>query len=191
MDLADGSLRARLQECLRQGQPGVPAAELLGYLGEAAAALDYLHGQRLLHRDVKPENLLLVRGRAQVTDAGLARLQGAPRLSTSSGAGTPLYMAPEVFRGRAGPAGDQYSLALTYAELRLGRRVLRGVTLMELMREHRDGTPDLAPLPEAEQQVLRQALAKEPGQRYPSCAAFAAAAAEAAGAGRAQGRNEA
>jgi hypothetical protein len=184
MELADGSLKSRLQECLRQGLTGVPPAELVGYLRDAAEGLDYLHGQRLLHRDVKPENLLLVGGHAKVADAGLARLQGAPRLSTSTGTGTPLYMAPEGFRGRAGPASDQYSLAITYAEARLGRRILRGTSLMELMQEHRQGTPDLAPLPEAERRVLLRALSKEPAQRYPSCGEFARAAGQAVGTGR-------
>jgi serine/threonine protein kinase len=174
MELAEGSLRDRLEECSRAGLAGIPVEELLRYFREAAEALDYLHGQKVLHKDVKPDNLLLVQGHIKLSDAGLDRLHSSRGLAAST-AGTPVYMAPEVFRNRIDPASDQYSLALAYAELRLGRRLLKGSNLIELMMEHLEGTPDLSPLPEAEQAVILKALAKDPAQRYPSCVAFAQA----------------
>jgi hypothetical protein len=70
------------------------------------------------------------------------------------------------------PRTDQYALAVTYAELRLGRRLFPGRDLMGLMSQHLNAVPDLEPLPEAEQEVLRRALAKQPDQRFGSCSEF-------------------
>jgi serine/threonine protein kinase len=170
MELADGSLRSRLEACRQAGLQGIPAEELLVYFRDAAEGLDYLHGKHVLHRDIKPENILLLEGHAKVADFGLARtVQSSRRVQSATGVGTPLYMAPEVFKAHVGTASDQYSLALSYAELRLGRRLLKGTNLMAIMFEVLEETPDLAPLPEAEQRVLLKALSKDPDQRYPKC----------------------
>jgi serine/threonine protein kinase len=180
MELADGSLRDRLEACRRAGQAGIPQAELLRYFREAAEGLDYLHAKHVHHRDVKPENVLLIEGHAKLADFGLARIQeGSRRLASATGVGTPLYMAPEVFKGKVSRHSDQYSLALAYAELRLGRRPLAGTNLMDIMFEHLEKTPDLNPLPAAEQAALRRALSKEPEDRYPSCGEFVQALEEA------------
>ena len=169
LELADSTLRDRLRQCRAEGQAGIPLAELLGYFREAAEALDFLHARKVWHRDVKPENLLLLGGHAKVGDFGLARAHASQRLSNTAGAGTPAFMPPEVWRGRGHPHSDQYSLALTYAFLRNGQLPFAGQNLAELMYAHLEKAPDLAPLPEAEQQVLLRGLAKDPGQRYPSC----------------------
>jgi serine/threonine protein kinase len=179
MELADGSLRDRLKACKAAGLPGVPAAELLGYLHDTAEALDFLHKEHVQHRDVKPENILLLQGRAKLADFGLARLQESTRLATASGGGTPAYMAPEVWKGKTSSHSDQYSLATTYVELRLGHRPFTAENLADVMRDILEKKPDLAPLPGPEQQVLRKALAKEPADRYPNCKAFARALYEA------------
>jgi hypothetical protein len=179
MELAEGSLRDRLEQCRAEKRAGIPQDELLRYFRAAAEGLDFLHGQKVLHRDIKPENILLVQGHAKLADFGLAREQGSRMLSTATGAGTPLYMAPEVFRSQVGPSSDQYSLAMAYAELRLDRRLLSGVNLVELMMQHLEGTPDLSGLPEAEQRVILKALSKDPARRYPSCLAWVAALEEA------------
>src|SRR5262249_14665432 len=73
MARAAGSLQARLTECRRDGLPGVPASELLGYFQDVAAALDFLNERGLRHRDVKPANILLFSGYAKVADFGLTR----------------------------------------------------------------------------------------------------------------------
>jgi hypothetical protein len=179
MELADDSLADWLRQCKADGSPGIPPTELIAFFAEAAEALDYLHEQQLMHRDVKPANLLRLNGHAKVADFGLVRMQEAILDQTSSLDGTPLYMAPEAWRHQISIHSDQYSLAVTYAEARLGRRIFHGTNLEDLAREHQQGAPDLAGLGAAEQKVLLRALAKDPDSRYPSCRAFVQALREA------------
>src|SRR5262249_22065188 len=153
----------------QQGREGIPVEELLAYFAEAAEALDFLHKKNVQHRDIKPDNILLLQGHAKVADFGLARLQEGRLLASATSSGTPAYMAPEVWRGKVSHHSDQYSLAATYVELRLGRPLFPSRDLPTLMMDHLQQTPLLAPLPEAEQQVLLKALHKEPAQRYADC----------------------
>jgi serine/threonine protein kinase len=171
MELADGSLRDRLKECKQKGLMGIPPDELLIYFRDAAAGLDYLHWQKVLHRDVKPENILLKKGYAKVCDFGLARVQTSAMMSTSF-AGTPAFMAPEMWGGKINERSDQYSLAFTYAELRLGRRPLEGDDFYAVMVNSQQSEPDLGELPAGEKTVLRRALSKRPEERYDSCQDF-------------------
>jgi len=156
-ELADASLEERFAECKRLGMAGIPVDELVTYLGQAAEALDYLHGKQVRHGNLKPRNLLLLQGYAKVADFGLAR---APDRAAS------VYAAPEALQDRAGVSSDQYSLAAIYAEMRLGRHILPGCA-------------DLDGLGAAESQVVLRALSKDPEKRFSSCRAFARALAEA------------
>ena len=81
-------------------------------------------------------------------------------------------MAPEVWNGTVNERSDQYSLAITYAELRLGNPPFPGQSFAAVMMDHLQGTPNLTPLPEAESAVLRRALAKNPADRFGSCREF-------------------
>jgi len=129
MELADRSLGDRLQEAIAQGLRGIPREELLGYLADVAAAVDYLNSDRhvlegrggvgLQHRDLKPQNILLFGDGAKLADFGQSRVLDS---DTSGGAGpcSLPYAAPEYFAGQASRHSDQYSLAVTYCKLRSG-----------------------------------------------------------------------
>jgi hypothetical protein len=180
MDLADGSLTDRANQCRAQGLPGIPPDELLQYFREAAEALDYLHAEQVHHRDVKPANILLLKGHAKLADFGLARLlQTGHSVTEGTMCGTPAFMAPELWHGKVSPNSDQWSLAVTYAELRLNRGVFKERTLVSLMVEICESEPDLSPLGEPEQQVLRKALAHDHRERYSTCKDFVLALQEA------------
>jgi serine/threonine protein kinase len=169
MELAEGSLIDRFQACRRSDLPGIPRSELLGYLGDAAEALDYMnetHG--LQHLDIKPQNLLLVGGRVKVADFGLVKdLSGTS--VTATGGVTPLYATPEAFDGRVSRYSDQYSLAIVYQEMLTGMRPFTGTTALQLATQHTTGTPLLDPLPVDDRPIVGRALAKIPEQRFPTC----------------------
>lgn len=172
MELADETLADRVAAYKARGLPGVPVGELVTFFAQAAAALDYLHSKNVSHRDIKPQNLLVMKGYAKVADLGLARTHSNTETTVGGECGTPLYMAPEVWHRKVSLHSDQYSLAASYVTARLGRPMFSCDTLVELGIQHLTADPDLDPLPAAEQRVLRRALAKNPNDRFPSCGAF-------------------
>ena len=173
MELAECTLRNRLESCRAAGYPGIPEIELLGYIREAADGLDFLHSRHIVHRDVKPDNILILNGHAKVADFGLAWQQDQLQAPMKTFAGTPAYMAPEVWGKEGGPASDQYSLAVTYIEMRQGRPPFQGRQIEEMMSAHLDGAHAFEPfVQEEEREALTRALARCPEDRYPTCSAF-------------------
>jgi hypothetical protein len=181
MPLCEGSLLDRYQECRKNKEPGIPRDELLRYMAEAAGALDFLNEPRhvtpegghvgIQHRDVKPHNLLLVGGSVRVADFGLAKVL-ADSIDHHSGAMTPAYAPPEFFKDQFAATSDQYSLAVTYCQLRTGQLPFTGDSVHSLVYSILHNQPDLSSLPADERPIVARALARQPGQRWPSCQAF-------------------
>jgi hypothetical protein len=171
-ELADRSLQDRFQEACRDGLRGIPRDELIGYLRDAADALDFIfeaHG--LQHLDIKPENLLLQGSHVKVGDLGLIKDVKCSQASLINGF-TALYAAPEIFEGHASGASDQYSLAIVYQQMLTGVPPFNGRTPAQLTAQHLKGTPQLAVLTPADRRVVARALSKNPKARYPTCKQF-------------------
>ncbi len=135
--LPGGSLKDRLE---RDGR--LPYPQALETLRQIASALDYAHAQGLVHRDVKPGNILFeADGAARLADFGFAKaLVGTSSMSLSASGGmigTPQYIAPEIWRGKpATPATDVYSLACVFYEMLTGQALFEGESPPEVMTRH-------------------------------------------------------
>ncbi len=180
MELGDKSLMDRFEECHAAKQRGIPREELLGYLRDAARGLDYLAEARpgadgkmtfLQHRDVKPQNLMLIGGTVKLADFGLIRVLKHTATQASSKM-TPAYAPPELFNDKLTRWSDQYSLAVSYCLLRGGRMPFGG-NAAQLLYGHLEKPPDLSMLPEGERPAVARALEKEPEKRWPNCTVFA------------------
>jgi eukaryotic-like serine/threonine-protein kinase len=179
--MAGGTLSTQLAD----GHGLMPLDDAAHIIAQVADALDYAHTQGLVHRDVKPANILLDEdGQAYLADFGIVRLLEQSRSQmTSSGRimGTPEYMAPEQLGGsRVGPVADIYSLGVVLFQLVVGRVPFTATTLMELLRLQLEAPPPpprlLRPeLPEPAEAAILRALAKQPSDRFASASALARA----------------
>jgi serine/threonine-protein kinase len=171
-----------LEERIRSGGP-VETRQALDWLEQAAAALDAAHREGVVHRDVKPANLLLDRrGHVHVADFGIASAAGLASLTqTGTVLGTASYLAPEQARGeRTTPASDLYSLAVVAFELFTGHRPFEADTVAAEAAAHVTSeipsVCDVEPRAPCElDPVFAKALAKEPARRFTSGAEFVAA----------------
>jgi eukaryotic-like serine/threonine-protein kinase len=176
--LGGGSLDDRLREHGAQ-DPG----DVLDWLEQAATALDAAHRHGVVHRDVKPGNLLLDRnGDVHVADFGIASAAGMDALTlTGTVLGTAGYLAPEQAQGdRATPASDRYALGVVAYELLSGRRPFESdsITAEAAAHVHEEAPPVSAlrpALPAGLDVVFARALAKDPSQRYETAAELVAA----------------
>jgi tRNA A-37 threonylcarbamoyl transferase component Bud32 len=157
----------------------LPLATIIPYIKQIASALQYAHEQKVIHCDVKPENLLIgSNDEILLSDFGIAvPVHSEASLRTQEIGGTPSYMAPELFQGKPCPASDQYALGVIVYEWLRGARPFGG-SPAELMYQHvqippsslREKNPQV---PLAVEEVVLKALAKEPSQRFESVQAFA------------------
>lgn len=182
MELLEGGT---LEDRLKAGGAQDPA-DVIRWLDQAASALDAAHAAGVVHRDVKPGNLLLnSRGEVAVADFGVASAVGLDSMTmTGTVLGTAGYLSPEQAKGeRATPASDRYALGVVAYELLTGERPFASDSAtaeasahvhapIPYPSQHGDVPPELDP-------VLRRALAKDPADRYPSSADFVAALREA------------
>ncbi|MBU6423288.1 MAG: protein kinase [Chloroflexota bacterium] len=178
--LEGGTLKERMNELAERGQR-LPHDEVVRIVQQVADALAYAHRLGIVHRDVKPSNvMLLADGRAVVTDFGIAKvLSGTRHTQTGVGVGTPEYMSPEQGQGTGvDQRADIYSLGVMTYEMLTGRVPFTADTPLAIVLAH---MRDPLPLPStiepsvgpATERVLLKALAKDPEQRYDSATAFA------------------
>lgn len=168
------SLKILLQRQLR-----LPTERALRIATEVASALEEAHRKGIIHRDVKPQNILIAKdGTAKVADFGIARPSGGSELTaTGDFLGSIQYMAPEALNGRADKCSDIYSLGIVLYEMLMGEPPIKGLTPYELIRGHNDQAPE--PIPslffgEELQELLTSCLAKSPSNRPQSISQVAA-----------------
>ncbi len=184
--LPGGTLAGRIHP----KQKPLPFAEIMRYVTQLASALDYAHAQGIVHRDIKPGNVLLdTDGNVFLSDFGIARFyESSPDVlstvqvsltSTGEIFGTPSYMAPELFRGeQAEPQADVYALGVMLYQLVTGRVPFQGKGPLDVGIKHINEAPlpprALRPeLPEPAEAALLRALAKTPAARFASAGEFA------------------
>ncbi len=178
-ELVDGeSLASRLRDGPLAPSDACEIAEQL------CRALAHAHAQRVVHRDVKPANVLIsADGRVKVGDFGVARLaEGSTDGATATIVGTPRYMAPEQARGRSTtPATDVYGVGIVLYEMLAGRPPFTESSAVELALRHLQDLPPPLPAstPRMLVEIVDRALAKDPAKRYPSGGAMADALARA------------
>src|SRR5439155_18512246 len=172
---------------LRQRHPKgsiLSPTTIIPYVKQIADALQYAHEQKVIHRDVKPENILLGRrNEVLLSDFGIALVAQSSRYHSTQGiqdlAGTIAYMAPEQIQSQSVPNSDQYSLGIVVYEWLTGARPFQGSfteiavkQTMALPPSLREKVPDIPP---AVEEVVMKALAKDPQQRFENVQVFALA----------------
>ena len=171
-----GTLRQRIPKGTR-----LAPVIFLPYVQQVAAALQYAHNEKIIHRDVKPENMLLSADeRVKLSDFGIALIAGSTQSQQTepNAIGTMWYMAPEQFQGKARPASDQYALAVVVYEWLTGEKPFKATSYIELISQHLISSPlpideQALGIPHTVTQVLWKALSKDPHERFARIQDFA------------------
>ena len=179
MEYVDGPT---LDQLLSQPQ-AMPPDRMFSILAQTAVALDYAHGKGIVHRDVKPANIMIAaNGTAKITDFGIAKITASEQLTmTGSIVGTPHYMSPEQVQGQAVDGrSDQFSLAVIAFEMLTGEKPYTGEHLTTVVYKIVAEEPPSphrinSSLGSEIESVLKKGLAKKPEGRYGSCTEFTGA----------------
>jgi serine/threonine protein kinase len=161
-----------LEQYLRN-TPRPDRSDALSLLKSLCSVLNYLHGRKIVHRDVKPENVFLTKSdQVKLMDLEISRTKDSEDLTkTGVVVGTPYYLAPEQIRGEVSPQSDQYALGVIFFEMLTGEKPFKGESSVELINQHlsspvpsiRNLNPEVSALQEA---VVYKMLAKRPEQRF-------------------------
>lgn len=167
-------VEGRTVDAILHDEERLPADLASVILADTASALSYAHHRDIIHRDLKPGNIMVDgEGMAMVMDFGLAKASRAEGLTTTGSVlGTPRYMSPEQWSGKATSRSDQYALGCVAYELLAGRAPFVGETVEELMRQHIYDAPrplrELRACPPALASSVMRMLEKDPARRWPS-----------------------
>lgn len=158
----------------------LPIATIVAYAADVADALAYAHQKRVIHQDIKPANIMLLKtGEIKVTDFGIAQMMAASQHSSRMIMGTPSYMSPEQFSGKTVDGrSDIFSLGVTLFHLLTGMLPFTGSSLQELLRRivqepHPDPKRLRPQIPNPLVQILHKALEKDASKRYADAAQMA------------------
>ncbi len=154
--------------------------EAVQITSDICSVLQMAHAQGFIHRDIKPQNIMIARdGQAKLTDFGIVRVMEAAGLTnTGIVLGTADYLAPEQARGEPlSPASDLYSLGVVLYEMLAGRPPFLGSSAVQVAMQHANNVPPPPSkynphIPRALELVIKKALQKEPGRRYPDAEAM-------------------
>ncbi len=171
-----------LKQRIAEGR--MPPAEVARLANDLGAGLNVAHDAGILHRDVKPENVILAKNGAKIADFGIARIPDSTLTHQGGLMGTPAYSAPETFRaGKFSPESDQFSLAATLYEALSGQRAFPGedavAVAARIAHESPDTFAESIGLPAAVDAVFARALARKAEERFGSCSELGAALADA------------
>jgi serine/threonine protein kinase len=175
--MSHGTLTSRI------AQGSIPLKDVGRWIEQIGSALDYAHQRGVIHRDVKPSNVLLdAQGNAFLADFGIAKWsEGSISLTGSGVIGTPQYMSPEQGQGlKIDGRSDEYSLAVLAYEMIIGKPPFEAETPLAIVLKHitEPLTPPISLNPRVPQpvsDVISKALSKDPNDRYPTTTAFAQA----------------
>ncbi len=188
--LCDQNLLQRMNDCQAASGHGIPVDELLGYMSDAAKAIDFLNAPRhqadsglvaVHHCDIKPANIMLVGDSAVVGDFGVVHVLAttADAVHATTICGSAAYSAPEMFHNRTEPTTDQYSLAITYYELRTGKLPVKADSMAQMIQDKSLGRLSFELVSSLEAKALQRATSVQPDHRYASATEFVNALIEA------------